>query len=275
MNIAIGNQMIADSLGVLERLQLAKQAGLDGVEVWLGTPDASMETTDDDIRRLREAFDQAGLACSSVASTLGWQNPITDPDDSVFARSLDIGRRQIEVAEALGANAVLVVTGRVLPDVPYRQAWDRMVSGFRELCPYAQERGVRIGAETCPGLSKNLMTPGECLTFVDAVDHPAIGVYVDTANVTYSGYAQDFIRDLGPRLVRIHAKDFTAPDDGGRRRATWPGNGTVDWAPIAAACRDVGYDEWAVLEFSPLPGEEKGLALLQTACDATRRAFGG
>lgn len=275
MNIAIGNQMIADNLGAAERFRLAKQAGLDGVEIWLGTPDATMETTDTEVRRLREALDQAGVACSSVASTLGWQSLITDPDDAVFARSIEIGRRQIEAAEMLGATAVLMVTGRVLPTVPYRQAWDRMVTGFRELCPYAEERGVRIGAETCPGLSKNLMTPGECLTFVDAVGHPAIGVYLDTANVTYSGYAQDFIRDLGPRLVRIHAKDFTAPDDKGGHRATWPGNGTVDWAPIAAACKDVGYDEWAVLEFGPLPGEAKGLELMKTACEATRRAFGG
>ncbi len=273
MKVAIGNQMIAPEPNARERFGMAAQAGFDGVEIWLGTPDANMETTDDQIRALADDLAASGLTCSSVASTLGWKNPITDPDDAVFECSLAIGRRQIEVAQLLGADAVLIVTGRVLPSVPYRQAWNRMVDGFRKLCPYAADRGVRIGAETCPKLSKNLMTPGECLMFVDAVAHPAIGVYLDTANVLYSGYAQDFIRDLGDRLVRIHAKDLTAPDSPVGQRATWPGNGTIGWDAVTAACRQTGYDAWAVLEYPPLPGEERGPELLGKACGSARTIF--
>ncbi|MBT3374512.1 MAG: sugar phosphate isomerase/epimerase [Lentisphaerae bacterium] len=275
MKISVGNQMIATAGTALERFELAKQAGLDGVEIWLGTADANMESSDDDIRQLADTIGEAGLACSSVASTLGWQNPITSLDDSVFEQALTGGRRQIEVARLLGTDGILIVTGRVLPEAPYRQAWDRMVSGFRSLCAFAAEHGVRIGAETCPKLSKNLMTPGECLTFIEAVDHPAIGIYLDTANVTYSGYAQDFIHDLGDRIVRIHVKDFTAPDEKGAYRGTWPGNGTVGWEAIAEACKDTGYNGWAVLEFSPVEGEEKGLDLLKTARNSTDSIFNG
>lgn len=275
MKIAIGNQMIAENLSTQDRFRLAKEAGFDGVEIWLGTPDATMETTDDEIKRLRDELGEAELECSSVASTLGWGNPITDPDEGVFQHALAVGRRQLEAAHLLGTDAVLIVTGKVLPEAPYRQAWERMVGGFKALCLYAQERGVRIGAETCPKLSKNLMTPGECVTFVEAVGHPAIGVYLDTANVTYSGYAQDFINDLGKSLVRLHGKDFTAPDEKGAYRATYPGAGAIDWPPIAQACRNVGYDEWVVLEFGPGPNETKGLELLRKAYESTRAIFAG
>ncbi|PIZ41163.1 MAG: hypothetical protein COY42_19925 [Armatimonadetes bacterium CG_4_10_14_0_8_um_filter_66_14] len=275
VKIAIGNQMVADNLDTLDRFKLAKAAGFQGVEIWLGTPDANMETSDDELKRLADEIGEAGLECSSVASTLGWGDPITSLDDTVFQRALAVGRRQLECAQILGTDAVLIVTGRVLPEAPYRQAWNRMVGGFQELCLFAADRGVRIGAETCPKLSKNLMTPGECLLFVDAVDHPAIGIYVDTANVTYSGYAQDFINDVGDRVVRIHGKDFTPPDERGAYRATYPGAGTCEWPPIAQACKNVGYDSWVVLEFGPGPDETKGLDLLQKAFASTDAIFTG
>jgi len=241
--------------------------------VWLGTPDATMETTDEEFRRLADELAEAGVECSSIASTLGWANPITDPDDAVFQQALAIGRRQIEVANLLGTDAILIVTGKVLPEVSHRQAWTRMVSGFRELCMYAGDRGVRIGAETCPKLSKNLMTPGECLRFIEEVDHPAIGVYLDTANVMYSGYPQHFITDLGSRLVRIHGKDLTPPEDQGRQRASYPGGGVLKWQPIADACKQTGYDEWVVLEFGPGPDESRGLDLCRRAYQSTRALF--
>lgn len=274
MKISIGNQMISAEGSASERFGLARDAGLDGVEFWLGSGDITMATSDEAAAALAADLRVAGLECSSIASTLGWATPITSPDDSEFASALAVGRRQIELATVFGADAILVVTGRVLPEVPWRQAWERMVAGFRELCDYALPRGVRIGAETCPALSKNLMTPGECTAFVEAVDRPNIGVYLDVANALYSGYPQDFIRELGGRLVRIHAKDRCAPDASGKSPSTWPGNGIADWRAVREACLATGYDAWAVLEFSPPAGEPLCIEHARKACAATRNAFG-
>jgi len=270
MKLSVGNQMIDGKLGLDERLQALAEAGFQGVEMWLGTPDLMPEHSDDDVRRLGETIRRHGLVCSSVASTLGWKYLITDPDDVPFQRSLAIARRQIETAVLLGCDAVLVVTGQVLPKVAFRKAWDRLVSGFRELGEYATMRGVKVGAETCPKLSKNLMTPGECLSFVNAVGSPAVGIYLDTANVIYSGYPHDFVRELGPHLVRIHGKDLLPPDAQGRQVSTWPGNGTLDWRELTAACAEVGYDGWFVLEFAPPAGQSYSPALCQAAVRAAR-----
>lgn len=274
MKIAVGNQMISPSADLSERLTLVRNSGLDGVEIWLGTPDLTMQSNDTDTAALADTIRSAGLACSSVASTLGWNSPITSPDDSQFQTALQVGRRQIETAAILGADAILVVTGRVLPDVPWRQAWDRMIMGFQELCDYARPRGIRVGAETCPSLSKNLMTPGECTAFIQAVNRPNIGIYLDVANVLYSGYPEDFVRELGDRIVRIHAKDKCPPDANGKTPSTYPGNGTVDWLALRQACAEVGYDDWAVLEYPPPPGGVYSGELLKTVCRETRTAFG-
>ena len=71
MKIATGNRMTPPNLSWAERCRLVKEAGFDGFEMWIGTPDFDMETTDDEIRALADAVHEAGLEVSSIASTLG------------------------------------------------------------------------------------------------------------------------------------------------------------------------------------------------------------
>ena len=266
--------MTPDDMSWPERCKLVKDAGFDGFEMWIGTPDFEMETSDDEIRRLKEEADNAGLEISSIASTMGWDNPICSPDDAVHNRALEIARRQIEAAGLFGTDAILVVTGRATPEVYQLDGLERAVSGFRELGKVAADAGVKIGVETCPKLQKNLMTPYECVGFLDAVDNEAVGIYLDTANVLHSGYPEHFIRALASRIVRIHFKDLVEREDGSTR-PTYPGDGIIDWAPVMAECRAAGYDAWAIMEYSPPPGEKHTFELTQKAAASTRTVVDG
>ncbi len=273
MKIATGNRMTPDDMSWPERCKLVKDAGFDGFEMWIGTPDFDMETRDDEIRGLMDAVLDAGLEISSIASTMGWDNPMCSPDDTVHSRALEIARRQIEAAGLFGTDAILVVTGRATPVVHQLDGIDRVVSGFRELGKVASDAGVKIGVETCPKLSKTLMTPYECLGFLEAVDNEAVGIYLDTANVLHSGYPEHFIRALGSRIVRIHFKDLVEGEDGSTR-PTYPGDGIIDWVPVMAECRSAGYDAWAIMEYSPRPGEKHTFELTEKAASSTRRVVG-
>lgn len=248
-----------------ERCRLAKEAGFDGVEMWIGSSDFTMESTDDDVKALAEGIHDAGLEVSSIASTLGWQNPICSPDESVFQEALRIAKRQIETAKLFGTDAILVVTGRADPQIFQLEGLARIVSGFKELGMVAAHAGVRVGAETCPRLSKNLMTPFECVGFLKEVGSEAVGIYLDTANVIYAGYPEHFVRALGDDVVRIHFKDLK--EDG---KATYPGDGTIDFAPVLSECRANGYDSWAIMEYGPPAGERHSFELMQKAATSTR-----
>jgi L-ribulose-5-phosphate 3-epimerase len=263
MKIATGNHMTPVDLSWADRCKAVKAAGFDGIEVWIGTDDFSMTSTDDDLNILRDGIQSAGLEVSSIASTMGWDNPICSPDDIVHERAIEIATRQIEAARILETDAILVVTGRHSADNPQLVAWKRVVSGFRRIGRIAADKGVRVGAETCPRLSFNLMTPYECVGFVSDVGMDSVGIYLDTANVTYSGHPAHFITALGDHLVRIHFKDRT--DKG----ATWPGNGEVDFVPVMAACREVGYDAWAIMEY----GKPHTPETMRTAAETTRRVI--
>lgn len=243
MKIATGNRLTPSDLSWPERCVAMKDAGFDGVEVWIGTDDFNMDSSDDDLKVLYEGICEAGLEVSSIASTMGWDNPICSPDDAVHERAIDIATRQIAACKILETDAILVVTGRHSPDNPQLEALERIVSGFKRIGKVAADAGVRVGVETCPRLSFNLMTPYECVGFVQDVGMASVGIYLDTANVTYSGHPAHFITALGDDIVRIHFKDRT--DNG----ATWPGNGEVDFGPVMAACKEVGYDAWAIMEY--------------------------
>jgi L-ribulose-5-phosphate 3-epimerase len=206
-----------------------------------------METTDDEIKALRDAIHDAGLGISSVASTMGWDNPICSPEDTVHEKAVEIARCQVEAAVLFDTDAILVVTGRHSADNDMSAALERVVSGFKRIGKVGAEVGVKVGPETCPRLSFNLMTPLECTSFVKSVGNPFVGIYLDTANVTYSGYPEHFIRALGSDTIRIHFKDTKEVD--GQRKATWPGDGSVAFGPVMDACREVGYDSWAIMEY--------------------------
>jgi len=272
VKIAIGNTMMAPANDWAERCRLAKEAGFDGVEMWIGSDDFTMESTDDDVKRMADGIRDAGLEVSSIASTLGWKYPISSPDDAIFEQALWIGRRQIECATLFGTDAILVVTGGAERSVYQLDGLRRAIEGFRQLAAYAADRGVKIGAETCPKLSKNLMTPYECVGFVKDVGSDAVGIYLDTANVMYSGFPEHFVRALGSDVVRIHFKDLAEVD--GNVRSTYPGNGTVEFGPVVEECKRVGYDSWAIMEYSPFPGESHSFELMQKAASGTRAVLG-
>ena len=71
MKKAIGDNMIPKEWGFEKGLELVKQAGFDGIELWLGdVPWLQMGTPDSDVRELRRKVENAGLAVSNVSTGL-------------------------------------------------------------------------------------------------------------------------------------------------------------------------------------------------------------
>ena len=136
-------------------------------------------------------------------------------------------------------DAILVVTGRHSADNNKATALERIVSGFKQVGEAGAEAGVRVGAETCPRLSFNLMMPLECTSLVCWKPN--------TVNVTYSGYPELFIHASGSNTVCIHFKDTKEVE--GQRKVTWQGDGIIAFGPVTDACCEVEYDSWAIMEY--------------------------
>ena len=61
MKKSIGDNMIPKELGFERGLELVKQAGFDGIELWLGdVPWFQMATSDTEVRDVRRKIENAG-----------------------------------------------------------------------------------------------------------------------------------------------------------------------------------------------------------------------
>ena len=104
------------------------------------------------------------------------------------------------------------------------------------------------------------MLPEEMEVFFDAVEPGTVGLTVDTAHLVKSGVddVAGVIRRFAPVTDNFHLKDYA---DGEWRVL---GEGDVDFVPVFAAIRDIGYDGWLSTD------EESGADVLEAmaACHA-------
>jgi hexulose-6-phosphate isomerase len=250
MKKAIGDNMIPKGWSFEQGLELVKKAGYDGIELWLGdVPWFQMNTSDAQVSELRRKVESTGMVVSNVSTGLHWETPLSARDPKVRAQAIRIVEREIETAQLLGCDAVLVVAGLVSEEVPYNEVYQRCLDAMRELGPVAAKAGVKIGCENCNSEHKFLLSPREFWTFLNEVNSPFVGIHLDVGNIHDTGFAEQWIEIHGPRITRVHLKDPMKK----RGRCGEPVYtnlflGDNNWPAIRAALKKVGYDGWLIAE---------------------------
>jgi hexulose-6-phosphate isomerase len=226
-----------------ECFRKAKDAGFDAIEVPSGG-EVDVNTDPAAVRRLGDAARAAGVAIASlwVSQPLS-ANPLNSPDAAVRAKGVEAVKKLIEHAALLGAGAMLVVPGRLGSGAKfqygYQDTWDRVTAEMRKLVPFAQKAKVILTPENV--WNKFLVSPLEMRAFVDQFKSPWIGTHFDTGNIMQYGYPQDWILTLGPRIKRVHVKDYKLSARAEQGRFVDLLEGDVDWKETMAALVKVGY----------------------------------
>ena len=225
---ALQLRMLPKELSDADKFKLAKKCGFEGIEA---TPMEDLNTA----RRLGRLARDAGVRIHSIVYG-GWNAPFSDPDAEVREQGLAGMRTALRSAKAMGADAVLLVPAVVKEDVRYADAYKRSQEYIRKLLPLAEQLGMIIAVENV--WNKFLLSPLEFARYVDEFNSPWLKAYFDVGNVIIYGYAQDWIRTLGKRLVKIHLKDFK------RKGYQWTNllDGDVNWPQVRRALDQIGYD---------------------------------
>lgn len=237
---AVYISMLPKDLSYQDKFQLAKDVGIEGLEVGTITDAAEAD-------QVKAASVKAGLPIHSVMNADHWRFPLSSADPEVVARSVAGMEASFRNAKLWGATSILLVPGVVNPETSYQDAWTRSQKVIRErIVPLAQEASVKVGIEEV--WNKFLISPLEMARYVDQFASPWMTAYVDVGNMLFYGYPQDWIRTLGGRISRIHVKDFTLD----RRNGTFAwknlGEGDVDWPAVRRALAEVKYDGWITAE---------------------------
>jgi sugar phosphate isomerase/epimerase len=139
MKKAIGDNLIPDGWSLEKGLDLIKKTGCDGVELWLGgKPWFQMNTPDGGVHELFRKVRDAGLTVSTVCNTLDWDENLSARDPKVQAAAIRHIERQIETAQMLETDAILVVAGLVTEEVPYNEVYARVRENLKRLAETAR-----------------------------------------------------------------------------------------------------------------------------------------
>ena len=251
MKKAIGDSLIPNGWTLEKGLALIKSAGFEGVELWLGDkPWFQMNTPDSAVRELLRKVHDAGLVVSNVCNTLDWDENISARDPKVQAAALRHVERQIETAQLLETDAILVVAGLVTEQIPYNEVYARTVENLKRLGDTAAKANVKIGCENCCAEQRFLISAREFWQFLNDVNNPFVGLHMDVGNVHETGFPEQWIEINGPRITRVHVKDVMRHRGRCGNQSVYTNLflGDNNWPAIRAALDKTNYDGWIIAE---------------------------
>ncbi|HUU36625.1 MAG TPA: C45 family autoproteolytic acyltransferase/hydrolase, partial [Candidatus Desulfaltia sp.] len=219
--------------GTPEAFELAAQLGLEGVQVSLVPQGESLTLLDKELQQAyQQAVEKTGVA--NVSFCIGELNNVPLKSDQRAERWVAEG---IEVASTMNVGIILIpFFGKGdLKDDP--AGIEAVVQSLKRLAPKAEQAGVILALESTLSAEAHE-------EIIEAVGSPAVAVYYDVGNSQEAGYdIGREIRLLGERIAQFHAKDYQ----------DLFGKGSLDFAAVRSAMRDIGYSGWLVLEEVKLP----------------------
>ena len=238
-------------------LEAAKQAGLDGVQVWAGDAADELDIFKAATRAKYKAQMQAtGLPlCSFMMGLLNNYPLATDPRGPAWLTQC------IDAAKDLGVNNILVAffgKGDLQADKKVKEDdLAVVVKRLKDAAPRAKDAGVTLAVE-------NYLSAEQNLRLLDAVNHEAVSLYYDVFN---TGKTQKYdspaeIRRLKGRISQIHYKNGPQYLDEDKPY----------FEAISAAVKDISYNGWIVLETSS--PSKNGVADAKRNGDFVRSLFG-
>jgi hexulose-6-phosphate isomerase len=270
-----------ERMNLRECLQLAKEAGFDGIELNYDLDsDLSPKSGVAEYAAIRRMADDIGIRISGLCSFLFWPYPLTSNDPAKRARGLELAGQIAQAAHDLGVENVLVVPGAV--HIPWRTDHEpvpndvcdrRAREAVGQLVKQAEKLKVSLNMENI-FFNGYLMTPMEMNSFVDSFGSDRVRVHFDTGNISMFQHAEHWIPILGARTKNIHFKEFTKKGTDYSLETFRPLlDGTTNWPAVTEALAAVGYRGYVTFEyFHPYPHYPE--ALIWQTSDSLDRILG-
>lgn len=198
-----------------------EQAGLGATVLAFALPDRDVSAADPAIRQAGVSYltDALDFAATIGAPLVG--GPIAHPPGR--ARTIDADERSAEAANA--------------------------AESLRAVGDLAGERGLGVAVEQLSRYDSDMFnTATESLAFLSEVDHPSVGLLLDTFHMQMEELSiGEAIRSTDGKLLHFHAVESHRGQ---------LGTGQIPWDEVFRALSDIGYDGTASLESFASSGPE-------------------
>ncbi len=269
MQFGICNEIFKD-WKIEDAMSFARKAGYDAIEIAPFTI-ASYVTDIPAARRteIRDAAARAGIAISGIHWVLVQAEGmyLNHPDTAVRTRTAKYFCDLVDFCADLGGKIIVVGSPKqrnIMDGVPPQQAWDWASATFRDSVKRAEDRGITICFEPLAPVETNFInTAADGIRFVREHNSPNFKIILDVkAMSSESKPIPQIIRESWPHFGYFHANDVNLKG---------PGFGDVDFKPIAATLKEVGYD--GVVSVEVFKFEEGAEAIATKSIDYLKRAF--
>jgi sugar phosphate isomerase/epimerase len=210
-------------------LEVAKEIGLDGIQVDMGSPAADLPLRKPEVQKAYlQAARKTGMGIGSIA--IGALNSVPLKSDPRAAQWL---LDSLDACKAMGLSIVMPACfGNGDLDMAKTAEIDHLVDVLKQSAAKAEKLGVTIGLESYLSAEDNLR-------IIERVGSAAVKVYYDVGNSTDKG--RDVTKEipvLGHQICEFHFKD-----DG-----YMLGQGRIDFRKVRKAIDKIGYSGWIQIE---------------------------
>ncbi len=233
-----------------------------------------IDVTDLSATRATEIVDEIAAKGLGISGLGFYPNPL-HPDPDHRERVIGHLRHVIVAAGRMGVPFVNTFMGG---DAAKSQDenWEDALRIWPDIVRHAQDNGVKITIENCPMIfSRDEWPGGHNIAWSPYIWRRileqwggTVGLNYDPSHLVWLMIDQErFIREFGPHILHMQAKDVQIDHDGLYERGTlssgmgWqiprlPGLGDADWPKIFAALYRAGYDGDIIIEHEDRDFEE-------------------
>jgi 4-hydroxyphenylpyruvate dioxygenase len=221
--------------GTLEsKLRAIAQAGFQGVEIF----ENDLLTAQKSAPELAVLMRDLGLKCTLFQPFRDFEG-MPEP---LRARAFERMERKFDVMQELGTDLLLVCSNVSPVSCGDRQ---QIIADFQELGEHAARRGLRIGYEAL-AWGKHVWDHREAWAIVRAVDHPAIGLILDSFHSLSRRIPLESLREIDPAkifFVQLADAPLLEMDylSWSRHFRNMPGQGDLPVTDFVAALLEQGY----------------------------------
>jgi D-psicose/D-tagatose/L-ribulose 3-epimerase len=217
-----------------------KKWGFESVEIPIEDPSHI------DPALVQRELTKNGLVAGSVCACMGPDRDLRG-DETQQKTGIEYLKKIIDQAAQLGGATVIgpvySAVGRAdaVEPAEYQRQWKTVVKNLKEVCKYAESKGVRIALEPLNRFETDFInTCDQALKMVQDVGSPALGIHLDTFHMNIEEKNQaKAIKKAGKLLAHFHAC--------GSDRGT-PGGDHIAWPDIVKALKGVKYKGDVVIE---------------------------
>ena len=260
---------LEENLEPKKAINIAKSYGFNAIELVLGEKYININSKRESIKKYKEYSRKTDLKISSLASSLFWKYHFSSNSNRKIEKAKDLVKKMLEVADWLEIDAIMIMPGFVEnilykdePIIPYDVVYERSLEALIELKKNAEDLKINICLENV--WNKFLLSPLEMRDFIDKINSPFVGAYLDVGNVVIYGYPEHWIEILKKRIKRVHLKDFK------RRVGTIDGfclllEGDVNYPLVIKTLKNINYNSFLTAEI--IPSSQEIIYLTSQAMD--------